>query len=80
MKDLLHTALIFGAGYAVARYLEGQAQGVPTEQLFSPGTILTPVYRLSKPVPVIPNQQVATAINTPLSTFFGVSIPDTWQA
>jgi hypothetical protein len=74
---MLHTVLLLGAGYAIGRYLEGQAQGVPTEQLFSPQTFFTPVGRLH-PVQVFPNQQVATAINTPLSTFFGVTIPENY--
>ncbi len=78
MKSLL---LVLG-GYAAARYLEGQAQGVPLDQLFNPATILTPVSQLQRP-PVYtptPQQAAVAAVNTPLQTLFGLSLPGTYGA
>ncbi len=72
MKGL---ALVLG-GYAIGRYLEAQAQGVPLDQAFNLSTILTPVSRLAPAsLPYTPQQTAAASINTPLSTFFGVQLP-----
>lgn len=49
MSGLIKLGLAAAGGYALGRYLEGLAQGVPAAELFKLDTILTPVSQLRAP-------------------------------